>query len=403
MKHNFATRSCRIFLTALLLGLLTLGCCSVAFAADKDTYVYGTMDMTYTEFYANEAENVGEVDAVTTATKAKVLENAPGEQSEGTWNNGEDTLYGPVYPVAITRADLEKHGSDNHNFQEIYTADTIPANYKLASVGSDGTLSFSQGAAEENVTLVNDWLTIEEFVTDTEYGDYLIKFNGMKKDTENGGITFDGENSHDNHTMYGLIVYTTDGAPYAMKILENTWIGGNTDSNPFELSWSCGFVTEVSNWKITDTTHMSWEPYVSIMGKTIDHIDFITEDGIYRYGDMDMYVPITTDEITATYDYSELDKGGNTIVHINLEGSVEGANFCEINTVINSDLYPWVDEVIDVNDPDSLVTVLSVDENQMTVKIRTDNDLYLSNDCYQIALKDANGIYAEIRCYDCTV
>ena len=59
----------------------------------EDTVIYGTMNIPYTEFYAAEmGDSACEVDAVTSATKNKVLMNGEGKMFEGTYNDGVDTM-----------------------------------------------------------------------------------------------------------------------------------------------------------------------------------------------------------------------------------------------------------------------------------------------------------------------
>ena len=106
----------------------------------EDTVLYGTMNIPYTDFYAAEmGDSAGEVDAVTSATKNKVLKNGEGELFEGSYNNGTDTILGVVYPVAIPQADLDALGTNNYGFTAL---ETKPDAYKNVTV-TEGKASFS--------------------------------------------------------------------------------------------------------------------------------------------------------------------------------------------------------------------------------------------------------------------
>ena len=106
--------------------------CAAVPVSAEDAVLYGTMNIPYTEFYAAEmGDSAGEVDAVTSATKKKVLMNGEDQMFAGTYNNGEDTILGVTYPVAITQADLDALGTDHYGFTKL---DTAPEAYKNVTV-----------------------------------------------------------------------------------------------------------------------------------------------------------------------------------------------------------------------------------------------------------------------------
>lgn len=226
-------------------------------AAAEDSMVYGTMNIPYTDFYAAElGEGAGEVDAVTSATKNKALKNGEGELFEGSYNNGNDTILGVTYPVAISQADLDALGTNNYGFVKL---DAAPAAYKTVTV-ADGKAAFSavQDASPEKVNAT------VKLSTETPWGDYLIDL----ADQPEG---FD--------TKYrGAILKTDDGKAYAMRHEQNIWRG--------EIAWSSGIKTEEPHGNKLD-----YAAYTGLMGSTVKEIVLITKDG-YVTVDTNTYIPV---------------------------------------------------------------------------------------------------------------
>lgn len=226
-----------------------------AFAAE--TTLYGTMNIPYTEFYAAElGSSAGTVDAVTSATKTKALKNGEGELFEGTYNNGEDTILGVTYPVAITQADLDALGSDNYGFTAL---DAAPEAYKTVTV-SDGKATFSavQDASPETAALG------VKLSTETPWGDYLIDLTNQPE-------------GFDIHYR-GAILKTADGKAYAMRHEQNIWRG--------EIAWSSGIKTSEPHGNQLD-----YAAYVDLMGSTVTEITLITTKG-YVTVSTNTYIPV---------------------------------------------------------------------------------------------------------------
>ena len=244
------------FFSAAAAAAVALAAMPVSAFADE-AYVYGTMNIPYTDFYAAElGDSAGEVDAVTSATKNKALKNGEGELFEGSYNNGEDTILGVTYPVALTQSDLDALGSDNYGFQPL---DTVPEAYKIVTV-SDGKASFSavQDAAPENADLG------VKLSTETPWGDYLMDFTGQPEG-------FD--------TYYrGAVLKTDDGKAYAMRHEQNIWRG--------EIAWSSGIKTSEPHGNQLD-----YEAYVGLMGSTVKEIVLITKAG-YVNVSTSTYIPV---------------------------------------------------------------------------------------------------------------
>ncbi|MCR5306797.1 MAG: hypothetical protein K6E36_09885 [Oscillospiraceae bacterium] len=228
-----------------------------ASASAADGVIYGTMNIPYTEFYAAEmGSSAGEVDAVTSATKNKVLRNGEGEMFEGSYNNGEDTILGVTYPVAVTQADLDALGTNNYGFTKL---DAEPEAYKTVTV-SGGKASFSavQDKSPETASLG------VKLSTETPWGDYLIDLTEQPEG-------FD--------TKYrGALLKTADGKAYAMRHEQNIWRG--------ELAWSSGIKTEEPHGNKLD-----YKMYEGLMGSTVKEIVLITKSG-YVTVKTDTYIPV---------------------------------------------------------------------------------------------------------------
>lgn len=245
-------------------------------ASAEDAVIYGTMNIPYTDFYAAEmGDSAGEVDAVTSATKNKVLKNGEGEMFEGSYNNGTDTILGVTYPVAVSQADLDALGENNYGFTALANA---PEAYKTVTV-SNGKAIFSavQDAEPETADLG------VKLSTETPWGDYLIDLTEQPEG-------FD--------TKYrGVILKTADGKAYAMRHEQNIWRG--------EIAWSSGIKTEEPHGNKLD-----YKMYEGLMGSTVKEIVLITKKG-YVTVKTDTYIPIKFAG-TLTVNNSEAGTGSTT-------------------------------------------------------------------------------------------
>lgn len=242
----------------------------------EDTLIYGTMNIPYTEFYAAEmGDSACEVDAVTSATKRKVLMNGEGNMFEGTYNNGVDTMLGVTYPVAISQADLDALGENNYSFTRLNDA---PEAYKTVTV-ADGKAVFSavQDAEPETLNLG------VKLSTETAWGDYLI-------DLTNQPEGFDTKYS-------GALMKTADGKTYAFRHLENIWHG--------EIAWSSGIKKEEPHGN-----QLRYEMYQGLMGSTVKEIVLITKKG-YITVNTDTYIPVKF-EGAVTVENGEAGTGSTT-------------------------------------------------------------------------------------------
>ena len=228
-------------------------------SVNEENMLYGTMDIPYADFYANEGVDY-DVDAVSSATTSKWSQNTGlvnGTYSEAN-ENGGGTILGVKYPVAISSADLAALGENNYNFTE---TSEIPSAYKLVTV-TDGVASFSsvsgESAAVEGASA--------DIANSSNYGDFQITVNGLSW----------ADNKTEVGVVYGVLLKTNDGKYYALRHLENIWRGTN-------LAFSTGFVTS------THGNNLVYDKFVEIMGKTIDQIVYITDSG-YHTIDTNLYV-----------------------------------------------------------------------------------------------------------------
>ena len=146
-----------------------------------------------------------------------------------------------------------------------------------------------------------------------------------------------------------------------MRHLENIWRGN-------ELAWSTGYTDSVHGCP-TSSAH-----YASMMGKTIDSIEYYTTNGLYTIDIEDLYVPVKfakTEDVVKVAD-SDI-SAGKTTIELNLQ---------------------------DDFDPEYSVDGLdvTVEGNVLTYKKATTGREAASVDPgkYTLTVKDKNGKYADI-------
>ena len=342
-------------------------------AETKETYVL--MNIPYAAFYKAETiNNDVEVDAFTSATLNKTRTTG---LAGGSYHANEDgsKIDGITYAVKVdSSVDLTKYkevkdtdkveitvtnrgktstttleGKDTLFQNETYAYYPLtetPANYKEVSLDENGNLVFSEVKGQEAKALTG---VTAELLTQSSYGDYQLNLDGLPKDE----ITSSNVNA--------VVVRTTDGTAYGMRHLENIWRGN-------ELAWSTGYTDSVHGCP-TSSAH-----YASMMGKTIDSIEYYTTNGLYTIDIEDLYVPVkfakTEDAVkVADSDISE----GKTTIELNLQ---------------------------DDFDPEYSVNGLdvTVEGNVLTYKAATETRAAGSIEPgkYTLTVKDKNGKYADI-------
>ena len=342
-------------------------------AETKETYVL--MNIPYAAFYkAETTNNEVEVDAFTSATLNKTRTTG---LSGGSYHANEDgsKIDGITYAVKVdSSVDLTKYkevkdtdkveitvtnrgktstttleGKDTLFQNETYAYYPLtetPANYKEVSLDENGNLVFSEVKGQGAKALTG---VTAELLTRSSYGDYQLNLDGLPKDE----ITSSNVNA--------VVVKTTDGTAYGMRHLENIWRGN-------ELAWSTGY---------TDAVHgcpTSSEHYKSMMGKTIDSIEYYTTNGVYTIDIEDIYVPVKFAKAEDAVKVADADiSAGKTTIDLNLQ---------------------------DDFDPEYIVDGLdvTVEGNVLTYKKATTGREAASVNPgkYTLTVKDKNGKYADI-------
>ena len=337
-------------------------------AEKKETYVL--MNIPYAAFYKSETtKNDVDVDVFTSATKNKTRttglaggsyhENADGSQIDGiTFAVKVDpsvdlTKYKEVKDTDKVDITVTKRGQTSTTTLEgkdtlfenetyaYYPLTEAPANYKEVSMDKDGKLVFSEVKGQKAEALTG---VTAELLTQSSYGDYQLNLDGLPEDK----IASSNVNA--------VVVKTTDGTAYGLRHLENIWKGK-------KLAWSTGYTESVHDCP-TSSAH-----YASMMGKTIDSIEYYTTNGLYTIDVNDLYLPVKFAKTEDAVKVADADiSAGKTAIELNLrddfdpEYTVEGLN-------------------------------VKVEGNVLTFKA----DSSINPGKYTLTVKDKNGKYADLK------
>ena len=341
---------------------------ALAKAEKKETYVL--MNIPYAAFYRSETTNNDvDVDVFTSATKNKTRttglaggsyhENADGSQIDGiTFAVKADpsvdlTKYKEVKDTDKVDITVTNRGQTSTTTLEgkdtlfenetyaYYPLTETPANYKEVSMDKDGNLVFSEVKGQEAEALTG---VTAELLTQSSYGDYQLNLDGLPEDK----ITSSNVNA--------VVVKTTDGTAYGMRHLENIWRGN-------ELAWSTGYTESVHGCP-TSSAH-----YASMMGKTIDSIEYYTTNGLYTIDVNDLYVPVKFAKTEDAVKVADADiSAGKTAIELNLK---------------------------DGFDPEYTVEGLNVNVEGNVLTYKADSSIKPGK--YTLTVKDKNGKYADLK------
>ena len=341
---------------------------ALAKAEKKETYVL--MNIPYAAFYRSETTNNDvDVDVFTSATKNKTRttglaggsyhENTDGSQIDGiTFAVKVDpsvdlTKYKEVKDTDKVDITVTNRGQTSTTTLEgkdtlfenetyaYYPLTEAPANYKEVSMDKDGNLVFSEVKGQEAEALTG---VTAELLTQSSYGDYQLNLDGLPKDK----ITSSNVNA--------VVVKTTDGTAYGMRHLENIWRGN-------ELAWSTGYTESVHGCP-TSSAH-----YASMMGKTIDSIEYYTTNGLYTIDVNDLYVPVKFAKTEDAVKVADADiSAGKTAIELNLK---------------------------DDFDPEYTVKGLNVNVEGNVLTYKADSSIKPGK--YTLTVKDKNGKYADLK------
>ena len=300
---------------------------AVGVNADEEL-IYGTMNIPYNEFFANETV-CHEVDAVSSATTNKWKnENLVAGSYVQENSDGSGTILGVSYPVALKRETLDKLGDKNYSFT---LSDTIPSAYKLVTV-KDNKADFS-AVVGSTTDIVGVTASIN---SNTAWGDYQITVDAVHN---NSGTSDIGR-------IFGVILTTENNEKYALRHLQNIWRD--------ELAWSSGIRTSEPHGNIPD-----YEDYVGLMGQTIDKITYITDSG-YHVLDTDLYVPVKF-ENTVTVENANVNNGSTTFTTTAFPDNYTKAYSIENLSAVVSD---------------GTITYSEAQPNKYTLKISDANGVY---------------------------
>ena len=336
------------------------------------TVQYVLMNIPYAEFY--KAETTGNdiaVDAFTSATKNKTRtkglaggsyhENADGSKIDGITyavkvdpsvdlSKYKEVKDGDSVEITVTNrgqtTTTTLTGKDTlfeNASYAYYPLTEAPANYKEVSVDADGNLVFSEVKGQEATKVEG---VTAELSTKTSYGDYELDLDGLPEEIKSDNVN-------------AVVVKTTDGTAYGMRHLENIWRGN-------EIAWSTGFTSEVHGCPTSS------EHYKSMMGKTIDSIEYYTTNGVYTMDIADIYVPVKSETTKA---------------------EVADADITAGKTTINVQLPDGFDPEYSVDGLD-----VSVEGNVLTFKAATESRAAASvkPGKYTLTIKDKNKKYADV-------
>ena len=336
------------------------------------TVQYVLMNIPYAEFY--KAETTGNdiaVDAFTSATKNKTRtkglaggsyhENADGSKIDGITyavkvdpsvdlSKYKEVKDGDSVEITVTNRGQTTTSTltgkdtlfENASYA-YYPLTEAPENYKEVSVDADGNLVFSEVKGQEATKVEG---VTAELSTETSYGDYELNLDGLPEEIKSDNVN-------------AVVVKTTDGTAYGMRHLENIWRGN-------EIAWSTGFTSEVHGCPTSS------EHYKSMMGKTIDSIEYYTTNGVYTMDIADIYVPVKSETTKA---------------------EVADADIAAGKTTINVQLPDGFDPEYSVDGLD-----VSVEGNVLTFKAATESRAAASvkPGKYTLTIKDKNKKYADV-------
>ena len=336
--------------------------------ADK----YVLMNIPYAEFYKAETTgNDTKVDAFTSATKNKTRtkglaggsyhENADGSKIDGITyavkvdpsvdlSKYKEVKDGDSVEITVTNrgqtTTTTLTGKDTlfeNASYAYYPLTEAPANYKEVSVDADGNLVFSEVKGQEATKVEG---VTAELSTESSYGDYELDLDGLPEEIKSDNVN-------------AVVVKTTDGTAYGMRHLENIWRGN-------EIAWSTGFTSEVHGCPTSS------EHYKSMMGKTIDSIEYYTTNGVYTMDIADIYVPVKSETT---------------------KSEVADADITAGKTTINVQLPDGFDPEYSVDGLD-----VSVEGNVLTFKAATESRAAASvkPGKYTLTIKDKNKKYADV-------
>ena len=339
---------------------------------EDSEYSYVLMNIPYAAFYKAETTgNDTKVDAFTSATKNKTRtkglaggsyhENADGSKIDGITyavkvdpsvdlSKYKEVKDGDSVEITVTNrgqtTTTTLTGKDTlfeNASYAYYPLTEAPENYKEVSVDADGNLVFSEVKGQEATKVEG---VTAELSTKTSYGDYELDLDGLPEEIKSDNVN-------------AVVVKTTDGTAYGMRHLENIWRGN-------EIAWSTGFTSEVHGCPTSS------EHYKSMMGKTIDSIEYYTTNGVYTMDIADIYVPVKSETTKAEVADADITAGMTTI-----------------NVQLPDEFKPeYSVDGLDVSVEGNVLTFKAATESRAAASVKPGK--------YTLTIKDKNKKYADV-------
>lgn len=240
----------------------------------EDEVYYVMMNVPFKDFFAAEyaAEDLEQVDTVTTATTSKFKMTGTTGLAQGTYNDGTNICGNTLY-VKMTYGQYAAFFNAEANAQSDYYMSSAtknePAAYK--TLNADG--SFSAMSKVKDST----GLSVTGYTTESFYGDHQISLEGVSvAEGINGEIP----------TYLGAVFTTSDGKSYAMYALENLWYSSRTPN--LEIAWSVKGGKGLRKGHNNENMPLFYQ--YDMNGKTLTNVKLYTSLGVYS---IDCNLPLT--------------------------------------------------------------------------------------------------------------
>ena len=312
--------------------------------------LYGTASLTYSEFYAGDAES-RKYDTVTSATTGKgsafgnadvqnMTENGYEIAGVKNVNVATDAKIFVEAQILLAAGEVPEKGVYTEAAGiKLNTLPTIePGQYK--TLNTDGTYSASKLNVKATVTDAEASLN-----TSSHWGDYEIDVK--ENSTKYLRNSRDDAAVEVNSGIQGMILETTDGAKYGMRHMDEMWL------QVYEVAFS---------------------REAGLPGKTVNRITYIMSDGAYVYEFKDgIYIkPQATEAMAVSPEFTDkthvkltnLDKYKNPKVSVSYS---TGIGHASVNTYLAQDAVPE-NGVVALDS-----TVARAENETYTVKVSSDD------------------------------
>ncbi len=329
---------------------------------DDDSYVYGTVNLPYADFYYGELNDVEEVKEMDLTAEDPVAaagyraENAYDATSSAT-NSGKTTGFGATYYTENDKGGYDIEGLASVNIavrKSLYDsavkaiADGETCSNKLLELVENMTVSDATEAPAEykelygNGTLGKMVTEVDEqadaaatITTNSVWGDYLIE------------VTAD--NLPNSRTVLGAVLEDSEGNQYGLTHADQIWL------QPYELSFCVqdDFVEPHGVTRKAKTTHKSLE------GATITKITYLVKDGADIVVNTELKVKRQTDAEVTAQD-GAYPASGSTKIALTAQDLPEDSSYVLTSVTFGSTVltegtdYSYADGTLTINKTDNV-------------------------------------------------